>query len=397
MYKIEKLDHKGRGITFKDNKITFIENALPNEIVEIKVLKEKKKFNEGIVDRIITKNYDRVEPVCPCYELCGGCNIMHLTYEKQLQYKKEKVMEILKRYGDIEFNIKEIISSDNFYYRNKVTFQVREKIGFYKDNTYDLICIDKCYIADDKINKILDTLKKIDLKGIYQIVIRTSKFLNQTMVVFKTNSDLKFDVNILDANSVIMYNGEYKTLKGNDYILEKLGNLNFIISPDSFFQVNSSNALKLYNKVLEFSDLKGKEKVLDLFCGTGTIGLFLANYCRNVVGIEINKYAVEDAKKNAKLNNINNIEFICDDAKNVKIKELDVVVVDPPRSGLDIKTINYLKELECKKIVYVSCDPMTLARDLKLLNDEYEVKDICLVDMFPNTYHVETVVKLEKR
>jgi len=395
MYKIEKLDHKGRGITFKDNKITFIENALPGEIVEIKILKEKKKFNEGIIDRIIEKSIDRIEPICPYYDLCGGCNIMHLNYEKQLEYKKEKVNEILKKYGNIDFDIKEIISSDEFYYRNKVTFQVKEKVGFYKDNTYDLICVDKCYIADKKINEILENLKKLDLKGVYQIIIRTSKFLNQTMIVFKTNSELNFDINILDVDSVIMYKDEYKTLKGNDYILEKLGDLTFMISPDSFFQVNSKNTLNLYNKVLEFAELNKNETVLDLFCGTGTIGLFLARYCKSVVGIEINKYAVEDAKKNSKLNNINNIEFICDDAKNVKIKDLDVVVVDPPRSGLDIKTINYLKELECKKIVYVSCDPMTLARDLKLLSDKYEVKDISLVDMFPNTYHVETVVKLQ--
>lgn len=398
MYKIEKLDHKGRGICFVDNKITFIENALPNEIVDIKLLSEKKKFNEGKAKSIITKSDNRVEPICPYYEHCGGCNIMHLNYEHQLLYKLEKVKEILKRYGNIDFDIKNIIGSDNLYYRNKVTFQVKEKIGFYQDNTYDLICIDKCYIADSKINKVLDVLKNLDLKGIYQIVIRTSKFLNQTMVTFKTNSDLNFDVNVLDVDSVVMYqNNIYKILKGRDYILEKLNDLTFMISPDSFFQVNSSGALNLYNKVLEFASLDKNDCVLDLFCGTGTIGLYLSRMCKSVVGIEINKYAVEDAKKNAKLNNINNIEFICDDAKNVKIKGLDVVVVDPPRSGLDKMTIDYLKDLECKKIVYVSCDPMTLARDLKLLEDKYTVEDICLVDMFPNTYHVECVCLLKLR
>lgn len=396
MYKIEKLDHKGRGICFVDNKITFIENALPNEIVDIRLINEKKKFNEGIVRSIITKSENRVDPICPYYEYCGGCNIMHLDYKNQLLYKLDKVKEILKRYGNIDFDIKEIIGSDNLYYRNKVTFQVKEKIGFYQDNTYDLICVDKCYIADVKINKILEILKKLDLKGIYQIVIRTSKFLAQTMIVFKTTDDLNFDINILDVDSVVIYqNNVYKTIKGEDFILEKLNDLTFMISPDSFFQVNSSGALKLYNKVLEFASLKGDEKVLDLFCGTGTIGIYLGRFCKDVIGIEINKYAVKDAKKNAKLNNINNIEFICDDAKNVNIKGLDVVVVDPPRSGLDKMTIDYLKDLECKKIVYVSCDPMTLARDLKLLEDKYEVKDICLVDMFPNTYHIESVVRLE--
>lgn len=398
MYKIEKLDHKGRGICFIDNKITFVEETLPNEIVDIKLLVQKKKFNEAKVRSIIETSENRVTPICPYYHDCGGCNLMHLDYSKQLEYKKDKVAEILKRYGNIEKEIDEIIPSTEFYYRNKVTFQVKENIGFYKKKSYDIILLEKCLIIDEKINEILNQIKTLDLSNIYQIVIRASKYTDESMIVFKTNGDLKIDINKLNVTSIIMYkNNEYITLKGKDYILEKLNDLTFMISPDSFFQVNSYGALKLYERVLEYCNLNGNEKVLDLFCGTGTIGLFLSRYCNHVMGVEINKYAVEDAKRNAELNNIKNIDFICDDAMNVNFKNIDLVVVDPPRSGLDKKTIDYLLNLDVKKLIYVSCDPMTLARDLKLLTEIYEVKNISLVDMFSNTFHVECVCVLNRR
>lgn len=397
MYKIEKLDHKGRGICFVDGKITFVEEALPNEIVDIKLLLQKKKFNEAKVKSIIEQNENRIIPKCPYYHDCGGCDLMHLNYPKQLEYKINKVTEILERYGNIKKEIAEIIPSSELYYRNKATFQVKESIGFYKKKSYDIIPVEKCLVVDEKINHILNQIKFLDLSGIYQIVIRTSKYTDESMIVFKTNSDLKIDINKLNITSIIMYkNNEYITLKGKNYILEKLNDLNFMISPDSFFQVNSYGALKLYERVLKYANLKENEKVLDLFCGTGTIGLFLSRYCNHVTGVEINKYAVEDAKKNAKLNNINNCDFICDDAMNVHFNDIDLVAVDPPRSGLDKVTIDYLLNLETKKIIYVSCDPMTLARDLKLLGQKYEVKNISLVDMFSNTYHVESVVLLEK-
>lgn len=398
MYKIEKLDHKGRGITFVDGKITFVEDALPNEIVDIKILQEKKKFNEAKMKSIIQPSEDRVIPKCPYYHECGGCDLMHLSYPKQLEYKMKKVTEILEKYGNVTKQIKEIIPSTEFYYRNKATFQVKENIGFYKKKSYDVIPIEKCMIVDEKINVLLKQIKNLDLSGIYQIVIRTSKYTDESMIIFKINNDLKIDMSQLNVTSIIMYqNNQYTTLKGKDYILEKLNDLGFMISPDSFFQVNSYGALKLYEKVLEYANLKGKEKVLDLFCGTGTIGLFLSRYCNHVIGVEWNQYAVEDAKKNAKLNDINNIEFICDDAVNVHFKNIDLVVVDPPRSGLNPGTIDYLLNLETKKIIYVSCDPMTLARDLKLMSEKYEVKNISLVDMFPNTYHVESIAVLHQK
>lgn len=393
--KIEKLDNKGRGIAFVDNKITFINNALPGEDVEIKITNEKKKFQEATISSYNKISNDRINPLCSCYELCGGCNLMHLNYSKQLEYKKKKVMELLKKYGNIDFEIKNIISPINLYYRNKATFQVKEKIGYFKEKSYELIPIEKCFIVDDKINEILSKIKKFNLEHVYQIVIRKSKNTNDTMVIFKLNKDINLNIN-LDVTSIITYyNNTYKTIKGNDYITEKLGDLTFIISPDSFFQVNTIGAYNLYNEVLKYSNLQGNEKVLDLFCGTGTIGLFLSRYCSKVTGIEINKYAINDAIINKKINNIRNIEFICDDAANVNLKDIDLVIVDPPRSGLDEKMINYLLNLDTKKIIYVSCDPVTLSRDLKTLKNKYDIKDIELVDMFPHTYHVECVCVLK--
>lgn len=396
--RIEKLDNNGRGIVFVDNKITFVKNALPNEEVQIKIINSKKKYQEAIVLNYEKISNDRVNPICPYYEECGGCDLMHLNLEKQKEFKLKKVKDLLYKFSKIDFNIKQIEVPINLNYRNKATFQVKENIGYYKEKSYDLIPIDKCYIVDNKINEILDKVKKMNLSNIYQIVIRASKNTNDTMVVFKKNKDIKIDISSLDVTSIIeYYDNKYNTLKGNDYILEKLDDMSFIISPDSFFQVNTKGAEALYKKVLDYCDLSGNEFVLDLYCGTGTIGLFLSKKASNVIGVEINHYAVEDAIKNKKLNRISNIEFYCDDASNIKFSNIDVVVVDPPRSGLSKEMIDYLLSIKSKKIVYVSCDPVTLSRDLNILKNEYDIKDISLVDMFPNTHHVETVCVMNNK
>lgn len=393
--KIEKLDHNGRGITFVDNKITFVQNALPGEAVDIEITNSKKKFQEAVVKKYLEVSKDRVEVTCPYYEACGGCDLLHLDNKKQLEFKLFKVNEILKKFSHIDFNIEKIIENSFSNYRNKATFQVKEEVGYYQKKSYDLIPIDNCLIVDERINELLRKIKKLNLKNIYQVVIRASKNVDETMIIFKSNGDIEIDLDGLDVTSVVLFkDNKYETIKGKDYILEKLGDLEFIISPDSFFQVNTNGALNLYNQVLKYADLKGNEKVLDLYCGTGTIGLFLSRFCDSVIGVEINKYAIDDAIKNKKLNHIENIDFICDDAANVTFKDLDLVVVDPPRKGLDDKAVNYLLNLKSKKIIYVSCDPVTLARDLEKLNVSYDVKDITLVDMFGNTYHVETIVLL---
>ena len=393
---IEKLDNKGRGICFVDNKITFVENALPDEEVDIEITNSKSKYNEAKVKNYNKLSKDRVEVKCPYYDVCGGCDLLHLNYEKELEFKKNKVSNLLKKFGNIDYNITKIISPLEYNYRNKATFHVKEKIGYYKKKTYEIIPIDNCLLVDNKINNIINKIKNFNLKNIYEIVIRIGTIDN--MLIIKSNGDVSGEFKTLDLSSIVLYKDKkYQTIKGNDYIITKLGELQFIVSPDSFFQVNTKCALELYNKVLEYADLKETDNVLDLYCGTGTIGLFLASHCNYVTGIEINKYAVEDAIKNKKLNHIRNIDFICDDATNVNVNDIDVVVVDPPRSGLNEKLINYLMNIDSKRIVYVSCDPVTLARDLKMLNNKYNISDITLFNMFSKTEHVETVVLLNKK
>ena len=392
---IEKLDNKGRGICFINNKITFVENALPGEDVDVEIFNEKKKYNEAKVIKYNKKSSDRACVDCKYYGICGGCDLLHMDHSKELEFKIKKVEDILKKFGGIEYKINEIISPNIYNYRNKATFQVNKKLGYFKKRTNDLIEIDNCLLVDERINNLINIIKELDLINIEQIVIRTSP--NEIMLIIKSTGKIDDRFSSLDVDSIVINkNGNYKTIKGPGYIVESLGEYKFIVQPDSFFQVNSIAAKLLYDKVLEYASLKGNEKVLDLYCGTGTIGSYISKYADSVVGVEINKYAIEDAIKNKKLNHIRNIDFICSDASNVDLAGFDLVIVDPPRSGLDNKTNDYLKTINPKKIIYVSCDPVTLARDLKDLSDKYDIKDICLVNMFPRTEHVETVVKLEK-
>lgn len=398
---IYSIDHQGRGIAKVDDKITFINNALPTEIVDIEITKDSKKIYEADVVNYIKKSDLRIEPLCPYYNECGGCDLMHINYEEQLKFKENKVKDIMTRFANIDPSIiKPITGTNEFYYRNKVTLQVKEKVGYYKKKSYDIVQVNNCLIADHKINKIISLLKDISLKNIKQIIIKAS--INDSMIIFDTTD--KIDENIKnifkDINIIIKKDNNYKLINGNNYIIEKLGDLNFYISPESFFQVNTFGALNLYNKALEYCNLMGNEKVLDLYCGTGTIGLFLANKAKEVIGIELNEQAIIDANKNKELNNISNIKFICGDV-GVATKELnyqpDIIVVDPPRSGLNNETINEVLKIKPNKIVYVSCDPMTLARDLKILSEHYNIIVMTPVDMFPNTHHVETVVLLQSK
>ena len=390
MVEIIKLDHLGRGIGKLDGKIIFIPNTLPNEIVNIKIIRNKKNYYEGIVTEYKKISNKRIKPLCPYYDSCGGCDLMHLDYNDQLQFKQEKIENIIHQYVNKNIKINKIIGSDNIYnYRNKLTLHVNNKLGLYQKQSNDLIEIDKCVIVDDRINDIINELKKYKINT-KEIIIKASN--KDSMISFNGNISKIENIN---CNNIWNNN---KLIKGNGYIEEKIGNFTFQISPESFFQVNTEQTKKLYDKIKVMANLSKNDQVLDLYCGTGTIGLYLSDACSKVLGVEINEQAINNANNNRKINNIKNAKFIVGDAKKV-IKDIkfkpSAIIVDPPRSGLFKGMIDDLIKFNADKIIYVSCDPMTLARDLNLLQEHYEITEIQPVDLFPHTHHVECIAKLK--
>lgn len=392
--KIEKLNHQGYGIVRINNKVVFVPYALENDIVDIEIVSNYKKYALAEIENYVVKTDKHKEVICPYYEKCGGCNISHMNYQSQLEFKENKVKDIFKRYLNVEINPK-IEKSKEFFYRNKVTFHVEDgTLGFYEEGTNRLIKVLGCRLADKRINEIVRLINKLDLTNIEKVMIRTTT--KEVMVVFYGYID-KYDILKDKVDSIILINIKDKLLYGKSYIKEEINNMKFIISYKSFFQVNTEVMKKLYDKVVEYASLTENDRVLDLYCGTGTIGLYLSKYAKEVVGIEVVEDAIKDANINKELNNITNINFICKDVSEVTSDayNADVLVVDPPRSGLSDNTRKNILDNEIERIVYVSCDPMTLVRDLKDLMPKYEIKEVALFDMFANTYHVESVVKLE--
>lgn len=403
MYKVEvtKLDHQGRGIAKINDKIIFIPNALPEETVDVDIILEKKKYYEGIIKETINASDKRIKSICPYFEECGGCQFLNMNYQDSLDYKQNKVEEIMNKYLGIKIKINNIVACDNnLYYRNKTTFQVKNDIGFFKEKTNTLIPVDKCYISDIKINDIYKAIKdNINLTNVKQVIIRATKNTLESMVIFKTSNyiDNKKIIDILKKKVDSIYIND-ELIYGKGKIIENLCNKNFYISPSSFFQVNTLQAEKLYNKAIEYANIKKEDTVLDLYCGTGTIGIVASNKAKKVIGIELNKEAIKDANENKKLNNINNIEFYAGDVGKILNKnnyKPDIIIVDPPRAGLDSLALAQILNIRPKKLVYVSCDLMTLARDLKLLSNDYDILELTPVDMFPYTAHVESVCALK--
>lgn len=390
---IVKYDNNGRGISYLSSRIVFIPNTIIGEDVLIDIVEDKKNYSVGRVLKFNKISDERVNNICPYYGICGGCDIMHIKYEAQLKYKMNKIKEIMDKFYGEEIIIKDIIFSKESNYRNKVSLKVENGVGYYKKGTHDFIKIEKCDLLDSHINNLIKELNKIDLKDNKNIIIR--KNTSGLMLVLESMIDYSKIKDLVDVLYVLN-----KKIYGKD-IYEDLDGLKFIIMPSSFFQVNKYNTINLYNKILEYCDLKGNEVVLDLYCGTGTIGSFISKKAKKVIGVEINKDSIESANKNKLINELNNIEFICGDSGKVlkmsKYKNIDIVIVDPPRSGLDSLAIEELIKINSKKIIYVSCDPVTLARDLKVLNSHYKAKELTPVDMFPSTAHVESVVLLERR
>lgn len=388
--KIDRLSHDLRGITKIDNKITFIPKTLPEEVVNIRITKQKKKFNEGCLTTIIEESKDRVKYICPYYDICDGCDTGHILYSKSIMYKKDMVVDIFKRYCGMNVYMDIVYDDDNIYnYRNKITLRVNDgKLALVGES---LVNIDYCYLVNDNINRVIGILNGICLDGIDEVIIRGT---DEIMVIIKGNIDNDKLIQILKDNvSSIFINGV--KVFGNDYIMISVGNYRYAVYPDSFFQVNSKMISRLYDKVLEFAG-RG-DKLLDLYCGAGTIGIYLANNFNSVRGIEQNESAIKGANLNKGINDIKNISFVCEKASDINEIVEDVVVVDPPRSGLDSTTIKRILDSRIERLIYVSCNPITLARDINILKDKYNLVSMSLFDMFPNTSHAECVCLLEKR
>ena len=393
--KIENINHQGQGITKINNKITFVPKTIPQDIVEINLTKEHKNYNEAKLLKIIEPSLNRVNYKCSYYDKCGGCHIANLSYENQLKYKKDKVKNIFKKYNELDINPEIVSSTNNLGYRNKVTLQVIDNtIGFYEEKTHKIIPIDNCLLLSNEMNSIIIILKeKLNKTSINSIVIREIE--DKIMVNIKGKIKPHQVIDILkDKCASIYINSNW--VYGEKQLIESLEEYKFLISPESFFQINVPQTINLYNQILKYAKPSKEDKILDLYCGTGTIGIFLSKYSKEVLGIEINSSSIENANSNKILNKIDNISFKLGDVSKILDENYhaDIIIVDPPRSGLDKKTIETILKLEPKKIVYVSCDPITLSRDINILKEKYEFKDIKLFDMFPQTFHVECVMWL---
>lgn len=388
---ISRLNHTGDGIGDIDGKVVFIPKTIPGDVVEIFNLRDFKTYYRADVLRYVVSSSDRVNIKCPYFDKCGGCQLMGLSYIKQLEYKRGKVENILKRYADIEIDL-DIVLSDKIYgYRNKITLQVVDgRVGLYEFNSNRLIEVSNCLLVDDSTNNLIKVISNLKLDKVKNIMIRS--YEDSLMVQFIGNIDKKYVINKLENIVDIIYINDV-LVYGDKNLLVKLGDYKYKISPYSFFQVNYSQAELLYDKVKEYLG-NGNNRVLDLYCGTGSIGIYVSSCCKEVIGIEINESSIRDAIENIKLNNINNVKVIQGDVAKVleSNEEYDAIIVDPPRSGLDKITKKTLSLIKSKKIIYVSCDPITLSRDLNYFKELYDINNIMLVDMFPNTYHVESVV-----
>lgn len=435
------LSFEGKGVVKLSYGTVFVDGLFPGEEAEIEILYKRAGNYFGKVARLITKSPNRIQPKCGVCTACGGCQFQQLSYQAQLDYKTKKVADAFRRNKVENIEVLPTISAQNPYeYRNKIQVPIGRDphghivSGFYRSGTHKIIPVDKCWIEDKRAGHIILELKNLMKEFHYNpydedtrtglvrhVLIRTSYHYEQIMVTLVTNQDefkgknnfvkewvkrcpeitsVIQNVNTRDTNVIL---GEKeRVLFGPATIKDSILGVDFLISSKSFFQVNPVQVEKLYETAIKFANLKDFENIFDAYCGIGTISLCASKYVASVTGVEVVKEAVIDAKKNAKINSINNAEFLLGDAGDVLAnlvnsgKKFSTVFVDPPRKGLDEKFITKLLELKPEKIVYVSCDPETLARDVKILLETYNIEKIQPVDMFPQTFHVETVVSLIK-
>ena len=442
--KIEDCGIDGEGIGKADGFTVFVKDAVIGDTVRAKIMKAKKNYGYGRLEEIITPSPDRVEPKCQFARQCGGCQLQTLSYEKQLEFKTSKVRGHLERIGGfIDIPMEKILGMEQpFHYRNKAQFPVGKSkdgriiTGFYAGRTHSIIENRDCALGVTRNKEVLDRviahMEKFHIqpydentgKGLVRhVLIRYGFFTDEMMVCLIINGEklpgeealvkslrqipeaVSVMVNVNKKRNNVILGEKVRLLWGQPYITDKIGEISYQISPLSFFQVNPYQTGRLYGKALEYAQLSGNETVWDLYCGIGTISLFLAQKAKMVRGVEIIPAAIENAKENARLNGFANTEFFVGKAEEVLPEQFartgeraDVIVVDPPRKGCDETLLSTIIKMQPDRVVYVSCDSATLARDLKYLCERgYELKKVCPVDMFPNTVSVETVVLLSHK
>ena len=390
---IVRLDDYGRGICYVKDKITFVPNTCVGDILEIEIIKEAKKYNIGKIKSIISSK--RQNSFCPYSDICGGCSLSLMSYEDTLGFKKQKLEHLFKKFCTLELNIPVIASPKPLEYRNKITLHVKEGIvGLYKEETNEIVSINECKLVPYKVNEFIRIIPKFNIQN-GTVVIRNN-YNMELLVNFITDDNINIP-NLTEFKIVgILQNG--KVLKGEDFFIERLNNMYFKVSYDAFFQINLGITKKLFDLLI---GLAPKDKnVLDLFCGTGTLGLTLAPFSKKVYGIEINENATINATYNAKINGLNNCYYLCGDANKLISKindKIDLVIIDPPRSGMSKEGIDLLRKVKADTIIYIACDPITLARDINYLKNDYGVKTAVGLDMFGFTYHVECVSVLYRK
>ena len=393
--KIEKMDHLGRGIGFDNGKVVFVSKTMPGDEINIQEVKEHKKYNEVLKYEFLNKASNHCEEFCPYYQKCGGCHIQNMSYEDGLKYKKERVQNILSKVGIVN-DIEVIENKYDKNYRNKIELKIIDgKIGFYENKSHKIIEIEKCMITKKCVNDFIFVLKNMEIKN-GDITLRCN-YNDELLIWIKTDDPVIIDESVLPIYKVVGIIKNDKRLYGEEHFLDKIENMFFEVSYNSFFQVNSYINERLFELIKE--NVEG-DTVLDLYSGVGTLSLMASRKAKKVYAIEVIPNAVINAIKNARINNVKNAEFILGNVED-KIKfiedKIDTIIVDPPRSGLDRETINKILELKPEKLIYISCETQKLTEDLKYLLNDYEVTKLYILDMFSYTYHIETMVVLQKR
>lgn len=423
---IHNLGHNGEGIGSHEGYTVFVDGALLGEVVEARFFQCQKRFGRATLVSILKPSPSRVKPPCALFGKCGGCQIMHLDYPEQLRMKQQRVADELRKIGKItEVPVSPCIPSPSqLGYRNKIQLPVRRegdsvRLGLYARNSHDLIDVETCQIhcklGEQVYAQVSAIIKRhqIDLR---HLLIKSAISTGEALVILVTHKEnhpeLKSVVqeilalcpsvkgivqNINTGNDNVILGRKYVTLSGQGFVTEILGGIHFKISAASFFQVNPEQALQLYKKALQLADLTGAETILDAYCGVGTLSLFFAKHVKKVIGVESVAEAIEDAKGNAALNQIGNCSFVCAKAEEFvhSLSNIDLVLLNPPRKGCEQEFLKGVAALASKKLLYISCDPATLARDLAILKESgYQISVVQPFDMFPQTSHVESLVLL---